>query len=286
MILITGAKGIVGQPLCDKLAHQGREYLEVSRKASSSSTHLQWDLSQAPPTAIKNRLRQASSLIHCAPIWLLPEHLPLLSELEIKRLVVFSSTSVLSKRDSRDSSEQYLVDQLRNSEILLAEHCKKQNIQLFILRPSLIYGYGRDQNVSRIARFIRRFRFMILVGAANGLRQPVHADDLVQTALTCLTCSGTKQQTYNLAGKEVMSYRNMVKKIFIGLDQRPIIFSVPLWLFRPALTIAAKLSGFSYTPEMATRMNQDLNYDYSDAALDLEFSPQGFLEQPHRDLVS
>ncbi len=77
----------------------------------------------------------------------------------------------------------------------------------------------------------------------------------------------------------------MVKRIFVALDQRPLIISIPLWLFRPALAIAAKISGFSYTTEMAERMNQDLNYDYTDAANDLNFSPQKFLKNPDRDLT-
>jgi nucleoside-diphosphate-sugar epimerase len=286
MILVTGAKGIVGKPLCDRLSLLNRDYLEVSRQTSSSSTQLQWNLSQAPSAAVQERLQHVESLIHCAPIWLLPAHLPLLGVLNVKRLVVFSSTSVLSKRDSRDQSEQNLVDQLRSSENSITEYCRQNNTQLFILRPTLIYGYGRDENVSRIANFIRRFGFMVLVGEASGLRQPVHADDLVHAAIACLTSEPANRQPYNVAGKDVISYRDMVKRIFIGLGRRPLIFSIPLWLFRPALMVAAKFTKFSYTPEMATRMNQDLNYDYAAAATDLDFAPQGFLEQPQRDLVS
>lgn len=284
MILVTGAKGIVGRPLCEKLARDGQPYLEVSRQVSSASTQLQWDLSHAPPSATRAQLKHVVSLIHCAPIWFLPAHIQLFCDLNVTRMVVFSSTSVLSKRESKDLSEQRLVDQLRNSEQLLVDVCKRSDIQLFILRPSLIYGYRRDENVSRIADFIQRFGFMVLVGKATGLRQPVHADDLVIAALTCLVSEALGQHTYTLAGKDVMSYREMVKRIFIGLGRRPLILSVPLWVFRPALTVAAKLSGFSYTPEMATRMNQNLNYDNAAAAADLNFAPQGFLEHPERDL--
>lgn len=284
MILVTGAKGIVGKPLCEQLERDDQCYLAVSRQVSNTSTQLQWDLSHAPSTATREHLKQVVSLIHCAPIWLLPAHLQLICELNVKRMVVFSSTSVLSKRESKDLSEQRLVDQLRSSERLLVDVCKQRGIQLFVLRPSLIYGYGRDENVSRISRFIKRFGFMVLVGKATGLRQPVHADDLVFAALTCLVSESLGQHVYNLAGKDVISYRDMVRRIFVGLGRRPLILSVPLWMFRPALTVAAKLSGFSYTPEMATRMNQNLNYDYAAAATDLNFAPQGFLEHPERDL--
>jgi len=273
MILITGARGVVGKPLCERLTRENKEYMAVSRQAESSNNELQWDLSNPPSNAVKAKLAKITALIHCAPIWLLPAHLETLTDLKIQQLVVFSSTSVSSKQNSKNQQEQELVTQLFDAEQSLLEQCKLNNTQLTILRPSLIYGYGRDQNISHIAQFIKRFRFMVLMGKASGLRQPVHADDLVDV------------EVYIVAGKEVLSYRDMVKRIFVALDQRPLIISIPLWLFRPALAIAAKISGFSYTSEMAERMNQDLNYDYTDAANDLNFSPQKFLKNPDRDLT-
>jgi len=285
MILVTGARGVVGNPLCKRLSRDNTDFIAVSRQATNSSDQLQWDLSQVPSAQAVESLALVSSLVHCAPIWLLPPHLPLFSKLGIRRLVVFSSTSVLSKRSSENQHEQALVNQLRGAEEELLEYCAQSKIQLTILRPSLIYGYGLDQNVSHIASFIRRFGFMLLVGKATGLRQPVHADDLVQVSLNSLQVDRPGQRIYTVSGKDEISYREMVKRIFIGLGRKPIIISIPLWIFRPALVTAAKFGSFSYTPEMADRMNQNLNYDYSNAANDLSFSPQGFLEQPERDLL-
>jgi nucleoside-diphosphate-sugar epimerase len=287
MIVVTGARGVVGQPLCQRLAGEARHYTSVSRQVGGSSTHLQWDLSEVPSATIEKQLSGATSLIHCAPIWLLPVHFDAFAKAGINNMVVFSSTSVISKQQTVDASEQQLVTQLSQSEDAVKRLCLSHGIRLTILRPSLIYGYGRDQNVSHIAKFITRFGFMVLVGKASGLRQPVHADDLVNLALNAIDAVATEnnqQCTYNVAGKDVLSYREMVTRIFQGLKRPVRILSIPLWLFRPALALAAKISKFSYTPEMATRMNQDMNYDYSAAVTDLGFSPQGFLEQPERDL--
>ena len=295
MIVVTGARGVVGQPLCQRLAGEARHYTSVSRQvggssshsSTHSSSHLQWDLSEVPSATIEQQLSGATSLIHCAPIWLLPVHFDAFAKAGINNMVVFSSTSVISKQQTVDASEQQLVTQLSQSEDAVKRLCLSHGIRLTILRPSLIYGYGRDQNVSHIAKFITRFGFMVLVGKASGLRQPVHADDLVNLVLNAIDAVATEnnqQRTYNVAGKDVLSYREMVTRIFQGLKRPVRILSIPLWLFRPALALAAKVSKFSYTPEMATRMNQDMNYDYSAAVTDLGFSPQGFLEQPERDL--
>jgi len=287
MILVTGAKGVVGVPLCEALSKSNRDFLSVSRHSNNRDS-IQWDLicsSERNRTNLKSSLEGVTRLIHCAPIWLLPANLAFLNEVGVKQIVVFSSTSVLSKKSSQNAHEQSLVTQLADAENKVADFCSLQKIDLTILRPTLIYGYGRDQNVSHIAKFIRRYKFMFLVGKASGLRQPVHADDLVNAALSCLTTRKHKKMIYNLAGRDVLTYREMVERIFNGLGYKTRIFSIPLNVFRLALTCANKLGKFSYTPEMADRMNQDLDYDYSDAERDLGFAPQGFLEQVERDLV-
>lgn len=285
MIIVTGARGVVGTPLCEALSSSNIPYMPVSRAVDDGA--LQWDLAQDPELVsdrLKGSLSGIQSLIHCAPIWLLPAHLDRLKECGLEQIVVFSSTSVLSKQGSENAQERTLVDQLKSAEQSIADFCQSQSIDLTILRPSLIYGYGRDQNVSHIAKFIKRYHLMFLVGNASGLRQPVHADDLVRTAVNCLSRPERQQIAYNLAGRDVLSYKEMVERIFRGLGRRARIISIPLGLFRFALICAAKFGRFSYTPEMANRMNQNLNYDYSAATRDLGFKPQGFLEHPHRDL--
>jgi nucleoside-diphosphate-sugar epimerase len=282
VILITGARGVVGAPLVERLAQDGVDFMAISR--SSTEQSLQWDLSAPASVEQLSRAAHAHTLIHTAPIWLLPQHVPLLANGKLTRIVAFSSTSVLSKLSSPNSAEQVLVRSLAQAEKSLTELCAQHGVALTILRPSLIYGYCRDQNVTKIARFIKKWRLMFLVGNASGKRQPVHADDLVQACLDCLQETKTEGQAYNLAGLEVMSYIEMVERIFAGLGVRPCIIRLPLSAFRWALMLAAKFTGFAYTAEMANRMNQDLVYDVDAAITDFSFSPQGFLQHPERDL--
>jgi len=274
---------------------RGDKPIQVSRIASNSrqskrkqsnskyaiSKHvLQWDMQSDKQPQINN----VQTLFHCAPIWLLSKHIAYLASVGINRIIAFSSTSVFSKQVSENRHEQQLVSLLINAENELPKLCKKHHINLTILRPTLIYGYGRDQNITRIASFIRRFRFALLVGQAGGLRQPVHADDLVDAALKAKNATVTYGKVYNLSGQETMTYRAMVQRIFVALGIKQRIISCPLWLLRMVLTIAAKCSSFGYTADMANRMNQNLCYDASTAVNDFAYSPQPFLQNPQRDL--
>lgn len=284
-VILTGANGVVGRPLQDRLLETGMEVVSVSRGDRSAQTdNLEWNLQQAPSTEIMEKLAGFRCLVHCAPIWFLPAHIEALQAAGLKRVIAFSSTSVISKTGSADEQEQALVSQLSKAETALRENCTRYEIDLTILRPSMIYGYGRDQNVMQIARFIRRFGFMVLVGQAAGLRQPVHADDLVQAVFDTLESPITYDKTYNLAGGEVLSYRAMVERIFTGLARKPKIISLPLFVYRCALKAAAAISQFSYTAEMADRMNQDLAYDIDMAQHDFSFNPKKFLVNPDTDL--
>jgi nucleoside-diphosphate-sugar epimerase len=283
MILVTGANGVIGAPLCQVLSDTDTPYKSVSRGVNSS---IHWDMQEPPDTRSVEQLRAITCLIHCAPIWLLPAHLILLSQLGVTRIVAFSSTSVISKKNTGDSNEAHLVDLLAGAERSLMNFSKEQGVDVTILRPSMIYGFRRDQNVSKIADFIQRFGFMALVGEAKGLRQPVHALDLASAAVKILQEPVTFGNSYNLAGAETLTYRAMVEKIFIASGKAPRIISIPLWLFRVALRGMAVFSKFSYSPEMATRMSQDLTYDISAARDAFGFDPQNFLTDPNRDLLA
>lgn len=283
-MLVTGANGVVGAPLCNRLAELGALFKVVSRNAGENL--IQWDLETPVSAEILNSLGSLTTLIHCAPLWLLPNNLEPLKSLGLKRVIAFSSSSVISKLNSTDSTENHLVQQLSKAEAALNSYCEQNDIVLTIFRPSMIYGYGRDQNVSHLAGFIGRYKLIVLVGHADGLRQPVHADDLVDACLLALDKPASYGNTYNLAGAETLTYRAMVERIFNGLKLKPRIISLPLKLYRLALRTAAFFGRFSYTPEMANRMNQNLNYDCMDAVNDFAYSPQTFLAQPERDLPS
>ena len=285
-VLLTGANGVVGYPLSQYLSDADITFYRVSRALKDQENSVRWDMQNALDEPLIERLKVAEidTLIHCSPIWLLPAHLQNLYSIGVRRIVAFSSSSVTSKQNSTDTEEQLLVKQLSKAEDAVAQFCNNQGIAYTIFRPSMIYGYARDQNITHIAKFIKRFGFMLLIGQANGLRQPVHADDLATASLTVLNNAASEGKTYYMAGETTLTYRAMVDAIFNGLNKRSIVVSLPLIIFRSALRVAALVGRFSYTAEMANRMNQDLVYDISPAQQDFLYSPQSFLTNPERDL--
>lgn len=257
---ILGARSFVAAPLLPRLQN--------NHEITTFSRNWQADCAQLAP--IPNWI----SLI---PIVALPEQFDTLFERGAKRIVVLSSTSRLSKTASSDPAERTMALRIAESESRLAAWAEARGIEWLIIRPTLIYGHGRDQNVSEIARFIRRFGFFPVVGAAQGRRQPIHCEDLARACARALEARHLVNRAYNIPGGEVVTYRTMVIRIFEALDRQPRLVVVPLWMFSAAIACARLLPRFRHwTTAMAERMNQDLVFDHSLAARDLDFAPRRF----------
>lgn len=275
---MTGAGGLVGRPLAERCQSTGLDVIRAGRR-NSGDGWLAWDMAAAPCN-LDGRL---DSVMHAAPLWLLPDHVEALAAMGVERIVCFSSTSVLTKRGSANPGERALAERLGRAERRTREASEAAGVATTVLRPTMIYGYGRDGNVTAIARFIRRYGFFAVAGTAGGRRQPVHANDLVDAAMAVLDEPGTGGRTYNLGGGEVLTYRTMVARIFNALHKPVRIVTVPTGLYQVMLGIAGIVNR-NVTASMAARMNQDLVFDSTDARVDFGFSPQPFLNYPERDL--
>lgn len=212
-----------------------------------------------------------------APIWVLPDYFSILEAHGVRRIVALSSTSRFTKDDSSDLEEQAIARRLAKAEERVQDWAESKGIEWVVLRPTLIYGRGRDKNISEIAHFIRRFGFFPLLGQANGLRQPVHADDVAGACFAALNAPRATNLAYNISGSETLAYRDMVVRIFTALGRRPRLLTVPLWVFSLAVTMLRCLPRYrQWSTAMAERMNQELVFDHADATRDFGFRPRRF----------
>jgi nucleoside-diphosphate-sugar epimerase len=193
----------------------------------------------------------------------------------LKRLVAFSSTSVITKQDSEILSEGELLRKLAEAERKIVAACEQHNINWTILRPTLIYNEGRDGNITPLSRLIRRFGFMPLVGGGFGLRQPVHAEDLAIGAIAAAASPAAINKFYSLPGAETISYREMIGRVFDGLrlPRRMIPISPTLW--RVVFALAKPLFPGANVA-MGIRMMKDMTFDATPAIRDFGWSPRAF----------
>jgi nucleoside-diphosphate-sugar epimerase len=277
-VLVTGASSVVGDFLIPRLLEAGFLVHALSRRPAprpvSGMTWLRADIAGPLPAAL---LPEAGVVFHLAPLWLLPPLVAPFAERGVTRLVAFGSTSRFTKDDSGDAEERDLARRLAAAEESLAAACAGSAVAWTVFRPTLIYDGRRDQNVAAIARFVRRFGFLPVAGAARGLRQPVHAEDLAAACVLALEAAVTRGRAYDLVGGSTLSFAEMAETVFRALGRKPRLVHLPLPLLRPLLKAASLLPGWHHLrAEMADRMNRDLCFDSTSARRDFGFSPRPF----------
>lgn len=280
-VAVLGASSFVGVHVLELLNAAGAASVALTRQTPPTITSgATWEI--LSPVGVAMRAQQKNSpempfWICVAPIWIVPDYFELITASRAKRIVVVSSTSRFTKMDSGDATENAVAAKLINGEARVQAWAQENGIEWVILRPTLIYGDGRDKNICEIARVISRFGFFPLLGRARGLRQPVHAKDVAKACVAAITAPSAKNRAYNLSGRETLNYRQMVERVFEALD-RPVRFvTVPLLAFRVAVNVLKLFPRFKHwTTAMAERMNRDLVFDHSDATRDLNFQPKDF----------
>jgi len=274
-IIVAGASGQIGDFLLPMLLEQGHEIYAISRQKRSDNSicWLQFDLSNA----VSVELPPADILINAGSLSFLPGLESQFVASGVRRLIALSSTSIFTKSESSDAREKAMISGLIQCEKEMFAMCERQGIGWTLFRPTLIYSLGRDKNLTLVDKQICRFRCFPLIGSGRGMRQPVHASDLANACVQSLETGATVNHAYNLSGGEVLSYRDMVARLFErrGLPVRMI--PVPVLLLRALIMLLRMNPRYRYlSPNMADRMQKDMLFSHDEASRDFGYAPRPF----------
>lgn len=273
--LVFGGSGQIGERLVANLLSQGWTVTAVSRQPRTSVAGEAWLVAdlfgawQGPA--------RFDVVFSCGPLdhfarWFAS------TSLECPRIVAFGSTSMEVKQDSIEPAERAVAHRMRQAETTLFVAASERGVAATLLRPTLIYGAGRDKTLTVIADIARRRGFCVLPFAANGLRQPVHVQDLADAAMQVVARPETFGKGYALGGGETLPYTTMVRRVLDALRPRPRLLRVPTSLFRWALHRAhakGRLQGMS--DATLARMCEPLAFDTAPARRDFGYAPRPFM---------
>lgn len=266
----------------DRIKADGFNPVAVGRRLPSQGEGVVGDLAQPKTVRIDGEF---GLLIHMAPLWLLPDNLENFASTGIQRVIAFSSTSIETKKTSEQKADKMLVKALHSAEERSWRITQDRGMGLTIFRPTMIYGFCRDKNVTTIANLIRRYGFFPIAGSGSGMRQPVHSLDLVTACLRSLDHDITAGKTYSLGGGERLSYKRMVECIFTGLGLEPKTPHIAVSVYKAVLAILQRLNMMTgVSLEAIGRMNEDFSFDNGPAEADFGYSGSMFLNDPERDL--
>ena len=265
----------MGGYLIPRLAAAGLTPLAMSRRpAPASPADARWfrvDVARDP-----SAIPAADTAVHVAPLWLAPALVEGMASRGLRRIIAFGSTSRFTKERSADARERAIARRLAEAEDRLRAECDRHRVVWTLFRPTLIYGGGRDRNLTAIAGWARRLGFVAIAGEGTGLRQPVHADDLADACVRALPEAVTHGREYDLGGATVLTYRQMAEEVARASGGARVI-GVPRPVLRMAFRLVSVLPRYrQVTPSMVDRMDDDLTVDHSAAQRDFGYAPRAF----------
>lgn len=272
--LVFGGSGQIGRPLLARLSRAGWRVTALSRDPQPDRPGLAWlqgDFAHMPTLP-----ERVDAIFSCGPLDAFARWYASAS-VQAGRVIAFGSTSVDTKRGSADARERDVARRLREGEATVFDTARERGAAATVLRPTLVYGAGRDATLTRIAALAGRWGRFPLPRNARGLRQPVHVDDLAQAALDCVGARAAHGGAYALPGGETLQYRDMVARVLATLQPRPRLVELPSPLFTAAL-LAAHLTGrgTGLGEAAVRRMRSDLIFDLGPAERDFGYAPRDF----------
>ncbi|WP_342373177.1 NAD(P)H-binding protein [Propioniciclava soli] len=222
------------------------------------------------PTFLDVALSGADTVVHIASLRFSPAIVAAALRQGVRRVLLVHTAAVFSRHKS--ASLEYRALEAQVAALLAAtEH----QIEVTILRPTMIFGQPRDHNVSVFIRLVDRLRVVPLINGGASTLQPVHASDLGRAYHQALTRGTLPRAEYVLSGERPVRLRELLQQISSGLGKRTLFVAVPLLLAGPAARAVRALTANRVdVVEKVLRMGEDRSFPHDRAAQDFGYAPR------------
>lgn len=274
LILVTGANGFVGKPLCERLAALApvRALVRTPFEPMSgykTNARIQWvnidDLCSI--TDWRDILDGIKIVVHLAarthvlresdadPLAayrrinvLATENLALAcASAGVRRLVFLSSIKVngeftvgqpFCESDSPRPEDAYGISKWE-AELALSRIAKETGLEVVIVRPPLVYGPGVKGNFLKLLDIARR-GWPLPLGSVHNLRSFIYVENLVAALTDCAMRAEAAGNTYLVSDGTDVSTPELIEQLSSRLGARAKLWRCPPRLLYGAATLAGR----------------------------------------------
>lgn len=264
-ILVTGATGFIGRPLCARLLAEGARVRAAVWKGDPAGG-LQPGIDAVPIDSIGPDTDWTAALAGIDTVIHLAARVHVMDEkaeepLEayrrvnvagterlcraaaangVKRLVFMSSVKVHGEETAAPYTEQdrpapldpYGVSKLEAEEIL-KRVAVETGLEVVVLRPPLVYGPGVKANFFRLMGFAGR-GFPLPFGSVVNARSLVYLGNLIDAVILCSKHPQAAGRTFLVRDGEDVSTPELIQRVAAALGRPAFLFRFPPGLMRLA----------------------------------------------------
>ncbi|MGI2259760.1 UDP-glucose 4-epimerase family protein [Shewanella sp. GXUN23E] len=300
MILITGPNGFLGRHIIKNVSD--RALVLLGR--GSVSKFPRYPYFQAEINSQDNysqALAGCKTVIHCAArvhVMDEQEKNPLALYLEtnaagtlnlarqaieagVKRFIFISSIKVngestrlnkpFSEADPHRPEDDYGVSK-SEAEQLLLDVAKGSEMDVVIIRPTLVYGPGVKANFASLMNLVSKGISLPFGCITHNKRSLVSVDNLVDLIITCIDHPKAANQVFLVSDDCDVSTSQMVREMALALGKSTWQLPVPIWCYK----LAAKLFNKS---GVVARLTGSLQVDITHTKQTLDWTPPQTLQQ-------
>jgi len=306
VVAVTGASGFIGRKLVAELVLRGINVRPILRSESSTSC-----ISEIMPKSCKivdigpttmwsDILTNVECVIHCAAFAHVnkadnPDIIRTLNkvniegskrlaeqaaDLGVKRFIFISSIGVngISTRissafkpyDTSEPTEAYSISKFE-AENAIRVVSKKSGMQLVIIRPPLVYGYGAKGNLARLLNMVYS-GMPIPFGSIKNKKSFIGIDNLIDLIILCIDHPKAPGQTLLASDNQDISIADFIIQIYSAMNRSPRLYKIPLPLLQLAAYVAGKTKDLD-------RLGQSLTVDCGQTCELLEWKPPFTLKE-------
>lgn len=268
-IAVIGATGNVGCALAPALLDRGAKLVTIARRAERfrflGHGAAQWaiDLDGDGPL-LKRALANVDCAINVAHAKYTSAILAALPG-PGTRLITLGSTRKFTRFPDQKAAQ------------VLDAEAAHAGVNGLILHPAMIYG-GRDNNISRILRIVRRAPLVPMPQAGAALMQPIHRDDVVRCLMAAIG-QDAEAAPVVIAGAQALSYAALVRACGEAVGRKVKIISMPVMVMRLLASVSRMAPGLpSVTGDEVQRLLEDKAFDIAPMQARLGVRPCTFEE--------
>ena len=283
-VLVTGGTGFTGTAVVRALRESGIDVRCLVRPTSDRrhlpSAGIEVSVGDAGDRAsLERALQGMDALMSVASLGFghAPNLVAAATRAGVGRAVFFSTTSIFTA----------LEPPTKRVRLQAEEEIRASGLAYTLLRPTMIYGTGRDRNMARLIRYLQRWPVIPVFGSGRARYQPVHVDDVAAAALASLRSPESEKKVYTISGASVLALDAIIDTVCRLLGRRA------LKVHLPAAPVAAVMQAaerrglrLPLRAEQILRLEEDKCFDHTEAARDLGYRPRTFEDGIQQEIAA
>ena len=193
----------------------------------------------------------------------------------VKRFLFLSSIRVNGNQnnkpfletDTPNPQESYAISKYEAEQDLM-RLSQDTGLEVAIIRPPLVYGYGAPGNFGRLVKWVGAKLILPLpLGSVKNARSLIAIDNLVSFIITCIAHKNAANEVFFISDREDLSTTQLLRKIAKAFNKKIFLLPIPVQLM---IFLAGLLGGRAD----AIRLFSSLQVDSSKAKELLNWNPK------------